>query len=97
MLIALGVLRKEGRKIVSDRGTLGLKVEVERDERMLLEDRIRLKQLNLDTKRSKLEDLQMKIKSLNGLLNRNKALYIKREDSKISFPFIGSFVIEKEF
>ena len=96
VLIALGVLRKEGRKIVSDRGKIGLKLEIGHDEKEMLSECIRLKHLNLQTKKRKQVEMTNKLRAVKALLRRNQRVGTAA-GARINFPLVGVFILEHEF
>lgn len=90
MLIALGVLKKDGRRIISDRGgRKGRKLESpEPEETEALRAKLASKLKVVEDKRRKLLDAQFKCKIIATLLQRNKRLNFTNEQT-IPFPFIG--------
>lgn len=83
VLIALGVLRKEGRKIVGDRS---IQLRFEESDKRLLQMEIESKQEQIRQKREELRKCQAKLAVLPSLIQANRQL--TDEQRKISFPFM---------
>jgi hypothetical protein len=92
VLIAVGILQKDGRKIVSKTGKNGsitnhLELELNSLQRKLNE-----KEQTVEEKREKLRQAKEKLKCIQDLIKKNKANKGKAERSGrlINFPFVGA-------
>ena len=88
VLIALGVLRKDGRRIVSEKDFKQAAMDTGCEEIDRLKERVRLREEAIAGRQKQLAEVQNRLVCISALLRRNTASG-HRTQSLVRFPFVG--------
>lgn len=88
VLIALGVLKKDGRRIVSEKDFKQAAMDTGCEEIDRLKERLRVREEALAGRQKQLAEVQDRLSCIAALMRRNTAS-THRTHSLVRFPFVG--------